>query len=234
MCEERNSAGSSVSKRFYSLGEQINGTSYYYTNDHLGSIREVVDGSGAIHARYDYDSFGRQTKLSGYLDADFGFTGFYKEKTVGLDLTLFRAYDPDKGRWLSRDPIAIGTGPNLYAYVGNDPFDYMDLFGLESWHAPLWPPPDPRPTPTLCPTPNPNVMFGNLVNLLAAKLLLKQINDGKEENPYSEIFDAFLDQRLKKQADQIGELWALQTATPTFTITPTVSPTPTACHAPSK
>ena len=53
-CEERDGSDS-VTKRFYAQGEQIGSTNYYYTRDHLGSIREVTDNSGAVQARYDYD-----------------------------------------------------------------------------------------------------------------------------------------------------------------------------------
>ena len=45
-------------------------------------------------------------------------------------LTLFRAYDPQLGRWLSADPIGEVGGINLYGYVGNDPFNYWDPLGL--------------------------------------------------------------------------------------------------------
>ena len=130
LCEERNVAGSSITKRFYSLGEQISGTSYYYTKDHLGSVREMVDGSGAVHDKYDYDAWGRQTKINGDLDASFGYTGFYQNKTSGLSLTWFRAYDAEKGRWLSPDPLGEGEGPNLYAMTWNDPVNYIDPWGL--------------------------------------------------------------------------------------------------------
>jgi len=44
-CEERD-ASNTVTKRFYAQGERINGTNYYYTKDHLGSIRELTDRSG--------------------------------------------------------------------------------------------------------------------------------------------------------------------------------------------
>jgi RHS repeat-associated protein len=42
----------------------------------------------------------------------------------------FRYYDPETGRWLSRDPIAENGGLNLYAYVGNNPINYWDRLGL--------------------------------------------------------------------------------------------------------
>lgn len=49
-----------------------------------------------------------------------------------------RAYDPGIGRWMSRDPIGEKGGLNLYAYVGNRPYDIIDqngLCGSPWWHA---------------------------------------------------------------------------------------------------
>ena len=45
-------------------------------------------------------------------------------------LTLFRAYDPELGRWLSTDPIGEEGGLNLYGYVLNNPSNSIDLLGL--------------------------------------------------------------------------------------------------------
>jgi uncharacterized protein RhaS with RHS repeats len=41
-----------------------------------------------------------------------------------------RDYDPQLGRWVSKDPILLdGDGPNLYAYVLNDPVNQIDSSG---------------------------------------------------------------------------------------------------------
>jgi len=128
LSEQRNVAGS-VIKQFYWEGEQISGTNYYFTRDHLGSIREMVDASGTIQARYNYDPYGRRTKVSGSLDADFGFTGDFYHASSGLCLTFLRAYDPDLGRWLSRDLLAERAGLNLYDYVFNNPINWLDPYG---------------------------------------------------------------------------------------------------------
>jgi RHS repeat-associated protein len=128
--EERTPAGA-VAKRFYAgLGEQVGGVAYFYATDHLGSVRELTDTTGAVRARYDYAPFGERTKLSGDRDATFGFTGHLHHASSGLNLTLYRAYDPQLGRWLSRDPIGEEGGINLYGYVGNDPLNYVDPLGL--------------------------------------------------------------------------------------------------------
>ncbi len=73
---------------------------------------------------------GRQVVLSQAVTADFGYTGFYQERAACLDLTWFRAYDANKARWLSRDPLGEGLGPNLYNYVGNNILGWVDPSGL--------------------------------------------------------------------------------------------------------
>ena len=134
IAEERD-ASNNISKRFYPQGFQSlsyspsSTSSYYYSRDHLGSIREVADSTGAVRARYDYDPYGFRSKLSGDVDADFGYTGHYFHAPSGLNLTLCRAYSPILGRWLSRDPIAEKGGLNLFGYVRNDPLNYLDPTG---------------------------------------------------------------------------------------------------------
>jgi RHS repeat-associated protein len=136
ICEERDTAGV-VTRRFFGQGMRVesspNAGNYFYTRDHLGSIRELIDASGNVRARYAYDPYGRRTKLTGDLDADFGFAGMFFSAEANLALTHFRAYDPELGRWLSRDPLPNAEmieGPNLYAYVGNEPISHRDPQGL--------------------------------------------------------------------------------------------------------
>ncbi len=100
--------------------------------DELGSVRELTDSTGAVRARYDYDPYGKRTKLSGDLDAQFDYTGFYYHAPSEMNLALYRAYDWLTGRWLSRDPIAEAGGINLYGYVSNNPTNRRDLFGLQT------------------------------------------------------------------------------------------------------
>jgi RHS repeat-associated protein len=134
--EERDAAGT-VTKRFFEQGVKLesgpNAGSYFYTRDHLGSIRELTDANGTVRARYTYDPYGRHTKLSGDLEADFGFAGMFWSAEANLNLTQYRAYDPELGRWLSRDPLRnaeLIEGPNLYAYVANNPVNLTDPSGL--------------------------------------------------------------------------------------------------------
>ena len=45
---------------------------------------------------------------------------------------LARPYDPNMGRWMSRDPIGEEGGLNMYGFVGNDGVDRWDMLGMAS------------------------------------------------------------------------------------------------------
>jgi RHS repeat-associated protein len=108
----------------------------YYSRDHLGSLRELVQrpfaGSTSLQARYDYDLFGRKTTIlstfSPETDPSYSFAGLYQNGSY--DLAVYRIYDPDLGRWISRDPIGEAGGLNLFSYAANDPVNIVDWSGL--------------------------------------------------------------------------------------------------------
>lgn len=41
-----------------------------------------------------------------------------------------RYYDPEVGRWITPDPLGYADGPNLYAYVHNNPINSFDRLGF--------------------------------------------------------------------------------------------------------
>ncbi len=139
-------AAANIDRRFFFQGEQrLTGpstwTSHYYTRDHLGSIREVMKSDGPLQARYDYDPYGKRSAqylAANYADGcDLGYTGHITQPSpvpgqTELVLTLFRAYDPDLGRWLSADPIGEEGGVNLYVYVRNNPLNFYDPDGRDA------------------------------------------------------------------------------------------------------
>jgi RHS repeat-associated protein len=129
LCQARDGSDN-VTRQFFADGEQINGTNYYYQKDHLGTIWSLTDSSGIIRTTNNYDPYGQEIELGGSVTADFGFAGMYVHQPSGLNLTLYRAYDPSSGRWLNRDPIGENGGLNLYDYVENDPLNNTDPFGL--------------------------------------------------------------------------------------------------------
>ena len=128
ICQKR--SGTSVLRNYFQQGFEEGTTDYFYTRDDLGSVREVVGSDGTtVASRLSYDPWGTITETGSAL-ADFGYTGHYFDRPSGLNLALYRAYSPFLGRWLSKDPVGLSGGLNLYGYVNNDPTNLVDPLGL--------------------------------------------------------------------------------------------------------
>ena len=133
-CLERdNRQGSSpVSKQYFEQGDLQGTTALYYATDRLGSVRELIDSSGAVQAQYEYDAYGNRIKVSGSKDSDLGFARLFHHTASGLDFALYRAYNSQNGRWLNRDPIGFKSGINHYSYANSNPETFSDYSGLIS------------------------------------------------------------------------------------------------------
>jgi RHS repeat-associated protein len=107
------------------------GKTYRIVSDYRGSVRLVVEvATGDIAQRIDYDAFGRVTANSNPDFQPFGFAGGLYDADTKLVRFGARDYDAEIGRWTNRDPILFSGGQaNLYAYVGNDPINYVDPDG---------------------------------------------------------------------------------------------------------
>ena len=103
-----------------------------YMEDGLGSVTEVTNWHGTVRRAYVYDSFGNIETQTGTLNPTnpFKYTGREIEEETGLYYYRARYYDPEIGRFLNEDPIEFDGGINFYAYVGNNPVNYVDPFGL--------------------------------------------------------------------------------------------------------
>ncbi|MBZ0142996.1 MAG: RHS repeat-associated core domain-containing protein, partial [Rhodocyclaceae bacterium] len=110
------------------------GETYRIFTDHLGSVRLVVNAAtGAIAQRIDYDAWGRITLDTNPGFQPFGFAGGLYDPQTGLTRFGARDYDPEIGRWTSKDPIGFAGGSaGLYNYVGNDPVNLVDPSGLST------------------------------------------------------------------------------------------------------
>jgi RHS repeat-associated protein len=108
------------------------GHEYRIVTDSLGSPRLIVDASsGSVVQQLDYDEFGKVTMDTNPGFQPFGFAGGLTDRDTGLVHFGEREYDPAEGRWMTADPLRFaGDNPNLFAYVGNDPVNFLDPTGL--------------------------------------------------------------------------------------------------------
>ena len=132
--EEVNGGGTPLSKYMQTqvLDEQLSqleyGVTSYYETDGLGSITSISNSAGQISNTYAYDSFGNVTASSGTLPHSFQYTGREADLETGLYYYRARYQDPTIGRFLSEDPAEDDL--NLYAYVQNNPTNFVDPLGL--------------------------------------------------------------------------------------------------------
>jgi RHS repeat-associated protein len=95
--------------------------------DVQGSVIGSLDASSGTLTKAGYQSYGESGSTSG----TFRYTGARIDaETNGLYDFRARMYSPVLGRFLQADPIGTQGGMNLYAYVGNDPLNFIDPFGL--------------------------------------------------------------------------------------------------------
>jgi len=130
ICEDRAGDGVDVTRRLFADGEEVEGVTRFFTRDHLGSVREVTNASGTVLGRFDFDPWGRRTLAAGVDLTRVAFTGHEVNTATGLELALYRAYDPELGDWLSEDPLGVTGGLNLYSYVNREPIGHADPTGL--------------------------------------------------------------------------------------------------------
>jgi RHS repeat-associated protein len=101
----------------------------YYLLDSLRSTLALADEAGGITTSYTYDSFGNTSLTGSPDDNPFQFTGRENDAT-GLYYYRARYYSPELQRFLGEDPVGLFGGINLYVYVGNNPVNWMDPWGL--------------------------------------------------------------------------------------------------------
>ena len=110
--------------------------------DRLGNVtgyRRAITGSpAALDAVYEYDPFGREIRSTGPASdlMPYRFSTKYTDAETGLVYYGYRFYDPDRGRWVNRDPIGERGGVMLYNFVNNSPPNLIDYLG-QTWFGTL-------------------------------------------------------------------------------------------------
>jgi RHS repeat-associated protein len=111
--------------------EAANGSVAWYLIDREGSVRDLVNNSGAVINSQGYTAFGVMTFQTNASAADrFGYAGAQYDIGAGAYILGERYYDPTTGVWTTQDPSGLSADVNNYRYVGNNPTDYTDVTGL--------------------------------------------------------------------------------------------------------
>jgi RHS repeat-associated protein len=109
---------------------------YYYHNDHLGTPQKLTAQNGQVVWSAKYSAFGEAVvDPASTIANNLRFPGQYYDEETQLHYNYFRDYDPRTGRYITADPIGLQGGINVYAYVGNNPINWMDFYGLISDEA---------------------------------------------------------------------------------------------------
>jgi RHS repeat-associated protein len=137
LLEETNAAGAALADYIYLGGQpvavlNVSGSSFYYLHtDHLGTPQLATDSKQAKAWTYQYAPFADAATVTGTITQNLRLPGQYFDLETGWNHNGFRDYAPALGRYIGPDPLGrLGSGNNLYAYVGNNPNNFSDMSGL--------------------------------------------------------------------------------------------------------
>ncbi|OXJ14070.1 RHS repeat-associated core domain-containing protein [Burkholderia sp. AU6039] len=110
----------------------------YYQCDQIGTPPEVTDEQGEIAWSARYRARGEAKEVISEAARKAGvrnpirFQGQYFDHETGLHYNRHRYYDPQSGRFISKDPIGLAGGLNGFQYAPN-PISWIDPLGLSGF-----------------------------------------------------------------------------------------------------
>ncbi len=120
-----------VAKYNYWNGKKTEYT--YYTQNAHGDVVNLTDKEGKVTKSYRYDAFGVEKNIDENDTNAFRYCGEYYDKETATVYLRARYYNPNTGRFISRDSyVGRRTDPlslNLYTYCANNPVYFFDPSG---------------------------------------------------------------------------------------------------------
>lgn len=110
---------------------------FYYHCDQIGTPHLLTDDDGDVVWEASYKAWGaahevtaRVSKAAGIVPGNpLRFQGQQVDEETGLSYNRHRYYDPSLGRFVSKDPIGLAGGVNIFQYAPN-PVQWIDPLGL--------------------------------------------------------------------------------------------------------
>ena len=122
---------------------------YHCHNNHLGTPQELTNQDGdVIWLSYDrawggsFETIYKPQFIDNFAITEnelqpFKFQGQSLDVETGLHYNRFRYYDSDVGMFISRDPIGLMGGSNVFQYAPN-PIGWIDPWGLNRFTKTTW------------------------------------------------------------------------------------------------
>jgi len=116
------------------LDRFVGSLSEYSLGDALGSVRQLVDGSGQVTVAQSYTPYGEVLASEGSGETAYAFTGEMYDPGTGLVYLRARYYAHYLNQFIQADPIVPNPRQpwnwNKYTYVQNNPVNLTDPRGL--------------------------------------------------------------------------------------------------------
>ena len=112
-----------------SIAIEMQGKIYAPIHDLMGNLGYLVSVDSKDSRSFEYNAFGEESPANDP-SIPWRFASKRIDRETGLVYFGQRYYCPSLGRWLTPDPVE--STANLYSFVNNNPFRYVDFFGLYS------------------------------------------------------------------------------------------------------
>lgn len=102
----------------------------FFPYNATGTSSALTSDAGTVTHTSCYTAWGTKTATVGTTDNVRKFSMKERSEVLGIDYFGFRYYDPELGRFITRDPSGYPDGPNNYLYCLNSPVNKIDPLGL--------------------------------------------------------------------------------------------------------
>nr|NIT60732.1 hypothetical protein [Fodinibius sp.]NIV15460.1 hypothetical protein [Fodinibius sp.]NIY29314.1 hypothetical protein [Fodinibius sp.] len=136
--EKINNTDSDILSANWLSNPRLSEVHFYYHYDGLGSVIAISDSVGRVVEKYQYAVYGNPQILNQnnkqLTESKYGnpymFTGRRFDTETRLYYYRARYYSTEIGRFLQVDAVGYEDSMNLYIYVGNNPINLIDPYGL--------------------------------------------------------------------------------------------------------